>query len=488
MKHITVYTKLLLVIGLTAVFTLTACQTNTPATPTPLAAATSQSSHTPVPTIEVMETAVPTSTPSPTATQTATPTPFLAVSAPILSSQGQLAFIKNQTLFVETAVNTGTFSEIHSSIASASWSPQGDKLLLETCDLTNQAYCLEPIWLLFHSETNSILNLSDTILNLPSSYLGTPRWMQNGEKILFWEIIEGTISILDLKTSQFSTPIHVFMAHEFWELPNENLMIQDRLGSRANELHVYDLDGKILWSFPNTRPWGIEGGNAGVLGFSESGKLLVILEPDEKMNEFAVFYRFDPETFEIESHYSYQIVPATSVEISPDGNFIAMHVQTEQEGSEDTELMIIDRWGFLQGQHPNNQIVDWRLSSQPTTNEIMSDGLTRLTYWIPGAPVIEIITPPNRYTFISGKWSEDGRFFIYSTVDEAATQSHLTLWQTEASEPTLLATAEGIDGFQNFAWLPDSTAVYFNFGRTELWKFEVATHALSLIANAEQSE
>ena len=137
MKHTTVYTKLLLMIGLTAVFLLTACQTNAPATPTPLAAATSQPSHMPPPTIVVTETIISTSTPSPTVTQTAipipteTPTPFLAISPPILSSQGQLAFIKNQTLFVETAVNSGSFNVNMSEgdIGALDWSPQGNRLL-----------------------------------------------------------------------------------------------------------------------------------------------------------------------------------------------------------------------------------------------------------------------------------------------------------------------------------------------------------------------
>lgn len=65
----------------------------------------------------------------------------------------------------------------------------------------------------------------------------------------------------------------------------------------------------------------------------------------------------------------------------------------------------------------------------------------------------------------------------------------LALTACQSNEPaTLLTTAEGTDGFQNFAWLPDGTAVYFNFGRTELWKFEVASNTLSLIASTDQNE
>lgn len=65
----------------------------------------------------------------------------------------------------------------------------------------------------------------------------------------------------------------------------------------------------------------------------------------------------------------------------------------------------------------------------------------------------------------------------------------LTACQSHApATPTPLTAAEGTDGFQNFAWLLDGTAVYFNFGRTELWKYEVATNALTLIASTEPSE
>ena len=64
----------------------------------------------------------------------------------------------------------------------------------------------------------------------------------------------------------------------------------------------------------------------------------------------------------------------------------------------------------------------------------------------------------------------------------------LALTACQSNTPTLLTTAEGTDGFQNFAWLLDRTAVYFNFGRSELWKFEVATSTLSLIASINQGE
>ncbi len=78
----------------------------------------------------------------------------------------------------------------------------------------------------------------------------------------------------------------------------------------------------------------------------------------------------------------------------------------------------------------------------------------------------------------------NGRFFIYSAVDEDENKSYLYLWQPESGQPTLLHTTAGTDGFRNFAWLPDSTGVYFNLGRMELWKFEVETESLTVVASS----
>jgi hypothetical protein len=82
----------------------------------------------------------------------------------------------------------------------------------------------------------------------------------------------------------------------------------------------------------------------------------------------------------------------------------------------------------------------------------------------------------------------NGRFFIHSAVDKAENKSHLYLWQPENGAPTLLQTTAGTDGFRNFAWLPDSTGVFFNLGRMELWKFEVEAESLILIASSTHNE
>jgi hypothetical protein len=487
-----IYWQRLIALGLiTAV--LAACQTSDP---TPLAAAptaATQPSHTPTPTMVVAETAVSTSTPSPTQTPTtaptptATATPLFEVSRPILSSQGQLAFIKNQTLFVETAVDSNTFNTFEGDIGATIWSPQGDRLLFYICPVSGQIFCEEPDWMILNLRTNDLFNLNEQISGMPRGFLGKTIWAKSGELIFLNKILEGDIFTINLATSEFSLFLNSLrLPRGIWELPHEKLLIQNNLGTWANELHVYDLNGAILWSFPNSRSWGIEGGNAGILGFSAEGHLLIILEPDESLNEFATLYHFNTTTFDIERLATYPILPGASTDISPDGQFIALYIPIEQGNFEDSALMIVDQNGRSYGQRPNSFIVDWRPGGGPVVQESMVDGQTQLVYWPLDGADAQVLVEPGLFEVDAGKWSGDGRFFIYSTVDEAANQSHLYLWQPGNGAPMLRQTAVGTDGFRNFAWMPDSTAVYFNLGQTELWKLEDEAESLTLIASSSE--
>ena len=132
--------------------------------------------------------------------------------------------------------------------------------------------------------------------------------------------------------------------------------------------------------------------------------------------------------------------------------------------------------------------MDWRPGGGPVVKETVAEGQTQLVYWPLDGAAVQVFVNPSSFAFGEGKWRGDGRFFIYSAVDEAAKQSHLYLWQPESNAPTLLHTAEGTDGFRNFTWLPDSTGVYFNLGRMELWKFEVEAESLTLIASSAHNE
>ncbi|MCB8979994.1 MAG: hypothetical protein H6657_21500 [Ardenticatenaceae bacterium] len=170
-------------------------------------------------------------------------------------------------------------------------------------------------------------------------------------------------------------------------------------------------------------------------------------------------------------------------ELSPDEKHLGFYLENDDFF---TVLQIIDFNGRSYGQRPNSFMVDWRPGGGPVVQERMADGQTQLVYWPLDGADVQVFVEPGLFKVDEGKWSEDGRFFIYSTVDEVANQSYLYLWQAEYGVPILLQTAVGTDGFRNFAWLPDSTAVYFNFGRAELWKFSVEAESLTLIASAAE--
>lgn len=146
--------------------------------------------------------------------------------------------------------------------------------------------------------------------------------------------------------------------------------------------------------------------------------------------------------------------------------------------------MIVDQNGRSYGQRPNSIIIDWRPDGGPVVKESVAEGQTQLVYWPLDRSAVQVLVSPTSFVFGEGAWSSDGRFFIYSAVDEAENKSHLYLWQPENDVPTLIHTAVGTDGFRNFTWLPDSTGLYFNLGQTELWKFEVETESLTLITSS----
>ena len=419
MKHITVYTKLLLVIGLTAVFTLTACQTNTPATPTPLAAATSQSSHTPVPTIEVMETAVPTSTPSPTATQTTTPTPFLAVSAPILSSQGQLAYIKNETLFVETAPNSGTFTEITQFVHDGAWSSDGRKLVLFISAIPNESeFSNISVW---DADANSLSNFGDMLSNFPPQVTlpsdGTIRnlnfenirWSPSNSKIslTIWDSLEpgiGGVWIADFDEASFNLEINGYSTAQSWWLDEQTILVDRHCGSPCQGLTAYN-NGELLWELP----WQ----TAGQFVLSSNNRFLINTGRVIGREAFASVDEVNLTTGEIKIIWQatepgyFPLFPTT---LSSDDNFIGFHFGGNDLWSDPGDLYIIDRNGRSYGQRPKSVIVDWRPGGGPVIQETVAEGQTQLLYWpLDGSPV-QVFAELGSVDFVAGKWSEDGRF------------------------------------------------------------------------------
>lgn len=295
-----------------------------PTPPTPTTAALTRSPapiHTPIPSLT--NAASPTRPPA-----TLDPlAPMQGILLPALSSQGQLAFVQNQVLFLETATNTNEFKPIAQYVTGAYWSPQGNRLLYEMRDRLDALDVHDITWILHDVQTDQSTPLREIIANLPPDFFGFPTWMENGHKILLGKPLRGEISLIDLETKTFSTPLQLFHVLDFWELEGERLLIQDHFGAYSNSLWVFDINGDRLWSYPNPSPETDEGANAGVLGFSEEHGLLAILEPSYNLDiptPVATLYRFDTETFELTPLWT---KPTTlGFHISPTGELIALCV------------------------------------------------------------------------------------------------------------------------------------------------------------------
>ena len=502
-----VYTKLLLVFLLgTAVFA--ACTTNIEPTPEsslaevvtvsverPLATTTPQPSITPTATMPLLETAVPTSTPSPTVTQaspTPTETPYSSVSRPILSRQGQLAFIKNQTLFVETAVGTGEFQEVARFVNDGEWANDGERIALYISNVPN-VIDNENI-ALWDRQTNTVTYLTNLIADFPPAFpeennkvlnLENIKWSPSNTKILFtvWEQLEpgiGGVWVADFNDASFDLEINGYSTKQSWWLDENTILVGWHCGAPCEGLTAYS-NGEIIWELP----WQ----TGGFFTFSSNHKFLINAGRVMGREPFATVEEIDLATGEIKIIWQATepgYFPLFPINLSPDDNFISFHFGGSDPFSNPGTLYVIDRSGRSYGQRPNSVIMDWRPDGGPVVKEYIEDEQTQLVYWPLDGAAVRVFVSPKTFEFGEGKWSGDGRFFIYSAVDEAENKSYAYLWQPESGVPILLHAADGTDGFGNFAWLPDSTGVYFNLGREELWKFEVESELLTLIASSAE--
>jgi hypothetical protein len=83
---------------------------------------------------------------------------------------------------------------------------------------------------------------------------------------------------------------------------------------------------------------------------------------------------------------------------------------------------------------------------------------------------------------LEGRWSEDGRYFVYNALDENEGASYLFLWQPESGLPTLIHAAASKEPFTHFTWLPDSQSIYFTLGDQSLWRYVIEDEELNLLA------
>jgi len=403
----------------------------------------------------------PTATTQITATEvSSTPSPWISI--PILSSQGQLAFIQNGVLFVETEPGVKEFKSIERGVSHASWSPQGNRLIYSLCNWFDLSYCYDiEDWVMYYAKTGKSVLLSEMISNLPEDFYGYPSWMQHGQKILFGIPFDGRISIVDLEAKTFSTPIRLFNVIGDWELPNERLLIQDHLGTYANSLGVYDINEGQLWSYPNPNPDAFDGANAGVLGFSAEHQLLAIFEPVHETDSFdsATLYQFDTETFELTKLWSKPVVTGTNFHISPTGKFIMLEVPGDNtESKYDAEaLSFVDQAGNVYATIENSYFQNWRPADGAVIEKNVNSDQPQIVYLgLENATEITIFSQEENASYVSGNWSADGQYFAYSVSDSDGGKSFVYLWRFETNETELIQETTTDSSYQFFTWLPNS--------------------------------
>ncbi|MBK8901990.1 MAG: hypothetical protein IPM53_12455 [Anaerolineaceae bacterium] len=410
------------------------------------------------------------------------------ISSWALNSSGQLFLILDGRLLIEDPHSLANFREIDQFVSFAAWSPDGNKIIYSVQQFQDSIQDFK----LFNLNTNETLSMSNLVENFPvPPYFPRFRfmaWKPDSSGIIFLTVDdefawEGKLYLANFQANDFTHLTDVYDTYKiniFKSLP-DGFFAFDHCGSPCEILSKFDYEGHFLWGIPFA--------TMGRIVFASNDQLIINYgcadgcSPEDPVNKS--IQQFDASSGEAitiwqigeEEYFSGIEFP----DLSPDEKYLGFYLENDLF----TVLQIIDFNGRSYGQRPNSVIVDWRPGGGPVVQERMADGQTRLVYWPLDGSAAQVFISPGSFEFGSGKWSGDGRYFIYSSVDDATNQSHLTLWQPENGAPMLLQTAVGSDGFRNFAWLPDSTGVYFNFGRTELWKFAVETESLMLIASAE---
>lgn len=500
----------------TPTFTPTPSATFTPSptlayTPTPASLA----SPTPIsPTEEPVEFHT-TATPRATSTRrpTLTPTPvevYASMSEPLVSRFGQLAYVHNQTVWVETEPGSAVFQNLGQYATGAYWSQDGTKLLFDRAGLPHLSPFQESLPLvypedfsLYFAETGELWSLSEQIQNFPTSpeiletcphrepisslYLRFMNWSPDGSKFLLGISrgydVNDLITMVDLEARTHTVLIPCVDTGLLYieYATNDGFITRYHCGSPCQILNGYDYQGNLTWELP----WQV----AVQFDLSTDGQTIVngghfvpwddpewtINLIDFQTGEITNLVPLVDLTLPEQTYFTPFVRPA----LSPDGNFIGFYYGGFTSYSPGT-LYIIDLAGNLIEQWVNSEVIDWLPGGGPVIRQGMGEAEYRLVYSaMDGAAATPITTSSNPITV--GRWSPDGQVFIYADGNE------VYLWRPGDVAPQLLHSGiiNRYELLYDFVWTPDSQRVYFTINELELWVYEVATGEVRLLAAAE---
>ncbi len=518
-----------LVWGVIFLFLLMGCSKEVMVSPTVTATVVSPAS-TPAP-----PTDIPTNTPTSTATVTLpvptstiipptyTPTPVFSLPADtvdifvqnvVLSSQGQLAYIRDGILYVESAPQTSLFEQISEHVSIAAWSPDGSELLYSTTVISNTD-TYDPIEIyeqrLWSVTEKDDVSLSELISNYPNpAYaVNEAHWTPNGEKILlqsslsdaeFEEIghnFQNKLSVVDFESKTYTENQLIASNHRIIWLTDDVYVLRFHCGSPCADISAYDYTGALVWS-----PYWNTGGF--VAFASNSNFMINVGRIDTKLTDNIPTEPYLPTLDKInlstgtidvlwelpvrDDYFTPFIMPS----ISPDEQHFSFNFGS---WSDPSALYIVDEDGNEHGQYENSYMLDWRENGDFMVNTLLESGENQLQLVSLDGSVQEIFnTNPDVKimddSYILGEdggWSPDGKHFTFIAENKIDGTAQIYIWNSDIGDLQLIRFVNNDRSFRNMAWSPDSNGIYFTSGvgnrrHEAIWFYDVVLNELKLVA------
>ncbi len=518
-----------LVLSIIFLFLLMGCNQEVMVLPAETATAVSPTS-TSIPPTDI-PTNTPTSTaaatppvPTPTAIPpTHTPTPAFLLPADAadvfvqniaLSSLGQLVYIRDGILYMESAPQTSLFEQISEHVSVAAWSPDGSELLYSTTVISNTDTD-DPIEIyeqrLWSVTEKDDVSLSELISNYPNPAYAVNEvyWTPNGAKILlqsslsdaeFEEIghnFQNKLSVVDFESKTYTENQLIESNQWIIWLTDDVYVLRFHCGSPCADISAYDYTGALAWS-----PYWDTGG---FVAFVPNGNFMInVGRIDTKLTDSIPTEPYLPTLDKIilstgavdvlwelpvrDDYFTPFIMPS----ISPDEQHFSFSFGS---WSYPSVLYIVDEDGNEHGQYENSYMLDWRENGDFMVNTLLESGENQLRLISLDGLVQEIFnTNPDVEimddSYILGEgggWSPDGKHFAFITKNKIDDTAQIYIWNSDIGDPQLIHSVNNDKSFRNMAWLPDSNGIYFTSGKGSMWReaiwfYNVVLNELKLVA------
>ncbi len=488
------------ILNLWIVILLSACAVETQPTPTAIVetqspTATASPTVTRTPKTSSTNTLEPTATitekPS-TATQvvdTPTPTPEIAYTAPELSSQGILAYVQNDVLWMEGQAGLGKFFPVaRNALPWFTWSPDGNRLLYSIAVNPGEHQSRE-FWV-WQQDTQTVVPLyvivpDITLFTQREDWYGWLSWSPDSQKILFFDVFQpdvvdyskSKLVVVDLENGRLQSADVPEMYFADW-MDSKYFYTLLGCGSSCASLYQFRCfeigPGSVLSGI--TTQFAVSGDGSFLINtgqhFREDSILTVDLlhTGSNVVEEIYVLPKDNGFTFDI------------SPIISRDNQMIAF-LQT----GDNAALVVIDLNGKLIAELPPVMPLSWTPSG----------GILALNNWEDHALVYlpldgdqQSVTPEGyEYSgyiqpmFPVDYWSKNGRWYAFAAYAEETETKALFIWDVRNNEAILVDSNQDAIGYDTLLWMPDSYSLYYGKGNN-LWRYFITTGESELVIPA----